>query len=71
MGALDSAECSDLVGLYMLSKLSEKFDIKESGGLYRDDGMVAIKGSKKVIEKRENENRRYCLLPLEQILSSG
>ena len=34
----------------MLNKLSEKFDIKESGGLYRDDGMVAIKGSKRVIE---------------------
>ena len=50
MGNLDSAECSDLVGLYMLSNLSEEFDIKESGGLYRDDGMVAIKRNKKEVE---------------------
>ena len=38
MGAYDGAEVCELVGLFLLSLLSEKF-IKENIGLYRDDGL--------------------------------
>ena len=68
MGALDSAECSDLVGLYMLSKLSEEFDIKESGGLYRDDGMVAIKGNKKEVESNKRIIKRYSKTKVSKLM---
>ena len=41
MGAFDGAECCDLVGLYLLNKIT-KSDIfsKENCGLYRDDGLA-------------------------------
>ena len=36
MGANDSAEITDLVGIYLLKKLGERFpDLR--GGLYRDE----------------------------------
>ena len=41
MGSFDGAECCELIGLYMLSKLTEgKFALfhKSKIGLYRDDG---------------------------------
>jgi len=38
MGAYDGVEVCELVGLFLLSLLSEKF-IKENIGLYRDDGL--------------------------------
>ena len=50
MGSMDSSECSDLVGLYILSELS-KFIDKDSFGLYKDDGIIAIKGSGPEIER--------------------
>lgn len=37
MGSFDEAEISELVGLYVLSKLSVLLR-KENVGLYRDDG---------------------------------
>jgi hypothetical protein len=39
----DGAEICDLVGLYMLNVLTNEFG-KERVGLYRDDGLVLIKG---------------------------
>ena len=39
MGAWDGAECCDLVGLYMLSRLKLKLKLKLKCGLYRDDGL--------------------------------
>ena len=64
MGSFDGAECCELIGLYMLNKLTEgkhALFSKASLGLYRDDGLgiVRIRGrpgnkleslSKKVIE---------------------
>jgi hypothetical protein len=41
MGSYDGAETCDLVGLYMLNVLTNEFG-KER--LYRDDGLVLIKG---------------------------
>ena len=38
MGSSDSAEVSDLVGLYLLNLFQIKFP-KLSGGLYRDDAL--------------------------------
>ena len=40
MGSYDGAEVCKLVGLFLLSKLKERFDDKI--GFYRDDGLAAI-----------------------------
>ena len=40
MGAYDGAEVCELVGLFLLSQLSEKLGIEDCG-LYRDDGLSA------------------------------
>ena len=44
MGSFDGAEICDLVGLYALNKLSAIFG-KEYIGLYRDDGLLIIRGT--------------------------
>ncbi len=41
MGSYDGAEICELVGTFLLSKLSEKFG-KENIGLYRDDGLAVF-----------------------------
>ena len=41
MGSMDSAEVSELVGLFLLSKL-ERFIPKDQIGLYRDDGLAVV-----------------------------
>ena len=41
MGSYDGAEICELVGLYLLNRLSTAND-KSSVGLYRDDGLAAI-----------------------------
>jgi hypothetical protein len=43
MGSYDGAEICDLVGLYMLNVRTNEFG-KKRVGLYRDDGLVLIKG---------------------------
>ena len=63
MGAYDGAEICELVGIFLLSKLSTKCD-KENIGLYRDDGLAAVKNQsgpqterlKKEFQKIFNEN---------------
>ena len=45
MGSYDGAEICELVGLYLLNQLSTVID-KSSIGLYRDDGLTAIKNAK-------------------------
>ena len=50
MGAFDGAECCELVGLYLLQKLSTIVS-KEDIGLYRDDGLMAIKGNGQEMER--------------------
>ena len=44
MGAYDSAQVADLVGIYILDTLSRIVDIKQIG-LYRDDGLIYIPDS--------------------------
>ena len=44
MGAYDGAEVCELVGIYLLSILSQKID-KENIGLYRDDGLGLIRNA--------------------------
>ena len=39
MGTLDGAEICEVLGLYILHKLGEKYG-KERIGLYRDDGLL-------------------------------
>ena len=43
MGTFDGAEVCELVGLYALNKLREKFG--NNFGLYRDDGLALIEGT--------------------------
>jgi len=42
MGAYDGAEISELVGCYILSIITDRYD-KKSIGLYRDDGLATFK----------------------------
>ena len=42
MGAYDGAEVCELVGIFMLNKVGEKYN-KNDVGLYRDDGLAAFK----------------------------
>ena len=44
MGSFDGAEVCELVGLYLLDKLSELLG-KDNVGLYRDDGLAAVKST--------------------------
>ena len=53
MGSFDGAEVCELVGLYLLAKLTEKgvpFE-KDKVGLYRDDGLAVVRGSNRTVEK--------------------
>ena len=50
MGAFDGAEVCEVVGLFMLNKMLKLFDAS-SVGLYRDDGLAAVKGSGPQLEK--------------------
>lgn len=43
MGAYDGAEVCELVGLYILEQLWEKYN-KNENELYREDGLAAFKG---------------------------
>ena len=46
MGAWDGAECCELVGLYLLDMMTKELFHKGRVGLYRDDGLSVVKGSK-------------------------
>ena len=51
MGSFDGAEVCELVGLYLLDKLSKLLG-KDNVGLYRDDGLAAVRStSGPVLEK--------------------
>jgi hypothetical protein len=43
MGSYDGAEICELVGLFILKEISDKFG-KENVGLYRDDGLMLLQG---------------------------
>ena len=42
MGTYDGAEVCKLVGIFMLNKISEKYN-KNDAGLYRNDGLAVFK----------------------------
>ena len=44
MGSFDGAEVCELIGLFLLNNLSEKYG-KNNVGLYRDDGMVLLRNA--------------------------
>ena len=44
MGAYDDAEVCEIVGTFLLDKISVKYD-KNSIGLYRDNGLSVFKNS--------------------------
>ena len=44
MGSYDGAEVCELVGFYLLDKLSPLI-VRENAGLYRDDGLAVVKNS--------------------------
>ena len=46
MGSFDGAKICELVGIHILSLLSNKLD-KQSTGLYRDNGLVLLKNTSK------------------------
>ena len=50
MGSFDGAEICELVGLYILNLLSQRFE-KDSIGLYRDDGLSALKLNRRDADK--------------------
>ena len=52
MGSFDGAEICELIGLFILSLLSH---IRGSAGLYRDDGLMALRGSPRQIELKKKE----------------
>ena len=53
MGRFDGGNICELVGLYLLDKLSNLIG-RENVGLYRDDGLAAINSSsnENVLEKK-------------------
>ena len=54
MGAYDGAECCELVGLYLLKGMLKIVDRKE-GGLYRDDGLLAVRGRGQAVNKKKKD----------------
>ena len=58
MDSFDGAEICKLVGLFVLSKLAEKFG-KENVGLHRDDGLVLIEGVNG--KERQTKQERCCM----------
>ena len=50
MGAFDGAEVAEFTGLYILHKLSSIMKISDFA-LYRDDGICAIRGTKRCVDK--------------------
>ena len=58
MGSYDGAEICELVGLYLLHLLSQRFN-KEDTGLYRDDGAMAS-----ILTKREADKARKDLIKI-------
>ena len=55
MGSFDGAEICEIVGLYLLNKLSDLLG-KENVGLYRNDGLAAINSCSGVILDRTRKS---------------
>ena len=59
MGSYDGAEICELVGLFILNKLSEKFG-KNNIGLYRDVGLMLLSGSGKGLADKARKSL-HCI----------
>ena len=58
MGSNDGAEVCELIGLYILNKLTARFR-KENAGLYRDDGLILLRNvTGRLAEKAKKELTR-------------
>ena len=57
MGSLDVSECCEMIGLYMLNKMSTLIG-NESNGIYRDNGFIAIEGNGRDIDlsRKKSQN---------------
>ena len=55
MGAYDGAEVCELVGIFMLNKISEKYN-KNDVGLYKDDGLAVFKNISGLESERIKKN---------------
>ena len=54
MGSTDAAEVSELIGIYMLMKLMEKFN-KSMFDLFRDDGLKVIRGGGSDVDRARKD----------------
>ncbi len=59
MGSYDGAEICELVGLFILNKLGQKFG-KENIGLYRDDGLAIMKSKSARLADKTRKELRKC-----------
>ncbi len=59
MGSYDGAEICELVGLFILNKLGQKFG-KENIGLYRDDGLAIMKSKSARLADKTRKELHKC-----------
>ena len=59
MGSYDGAEICELVGLFILNKLGQKFG-KENIGLYRDDGLAIMKSKSARLANKTRKELHKC-----------
>ena len=59
MGSYDGAEICELVGLFILNKLEQKFG-KENIGLYRDDGLAIMKSKSARLADKTRKELHKC-----------
>ena len=59
MGSCDEAEICELVGLFILNKLGQKFG-KENIGLYRDDGLTIMKSKSARLADKMRKDLHKC-----------
>ncbi len=59
MGSYDGAEICELVGLFILNKLGQKFG-KENIGLYRDDGLAIMKSKSARLADKTRKQLHKC-----------
>ena len=55
MGSFDGAEVCELIGLFLLNNLSEKYG-KNNVGLYRDDGLVLLRNASRPQSERTRKD---------------
>jgi hypothetical protein len=55
MGSFDCAEVCELVGLFILNSLAEKYG-KDYVGLYRDDELILLKGTSKLVADKARKD---------------